>query len=146
MSANDRQAAGATGVCYCLDGSAVAVREGLSHMFDAPPLSGLSATARGTAEIVLAEVLNNIVEHAYGDDGGTIRLCLALGDEGLLCRIEDRGMPMPQGKLPPGTPPDPASAAEGGYGWHLIRVLARNLGYCRVAGVNCITFLLPLEG
>ncbi len=146
MPADDGRAARPAGVCYSMDGRADAVRDGLHRMFDAPPLSGLSATARGTAEIVLAEVLNNIVEHAYGDAGGTIRLCLALHDGGLLCRTEDRGMPMPQGRLPPGIPPDPALTAEGGYGWHLIRMLARNLGYSRVAGVNCITFLLPLDG
>ncbi len=130
---------------YSLNGDPGSVREGLCRMLLSAPLAGLDAATRGAAEIVLAEVMNNIVEHAYGAGGGPIRLCMALRAEGLCCRIEDRGRPMPGGCLPAGQAPDPAAGAEGGYGWFLIRTLAANLGYAREGGVNRITFLLPRD-
>ena len=43
-------------------------------------LRSLSPDDRGTAEIVLAEVLNNIAEHAYARFPGQIRLSLSQAD------------------------------------------------------------------
>ena len=45
------------------------MRGALASMLASPTLCGLNNAARGTAEIVLAEVLNNIVEHTYADVG-----------------------------------------------------------------------------
>lgn len=121
------------------------VREGLRRALTEVPLSRLTGEDRGTAEIVLAEVLNNIVEHAYASSTGDIRLILSLGPGNLVCRIEDEGRPMPGGTLPAGTLPDPSDLPEGGFGWHLIRVLSQGLTYDRVGGVNRLSFMLPAE-
>ena len=43
--------------------SPAVVRDALARMMATAPLLGLSDTRRGTAELVLAEVLNNIAEH-----------------------------------------------------------------------------------
>lgn len=45
-------------------GTALEVRSGLSALLSDPLLCGLPEDSRSTLQIVLAEVLNNIVEHA----------------------------------------------------------------------------------
>ncbi|MEZ5798130.1 MAG: ATP-binding protein [Paracoccaceae bacterium] len=121
------------------------VRAGLHRALQAEPLSLLSADDRSTAEIVLAEVLNNIAEHAYAQGDGTILLSLALGHDRLDCVIEDQGGPMPGGALPEGAAPDPARLPEGGFGWHLIRTLCCDLSYERIGPTNRLKFSLPAE-
>ena len=57
-------------------------------------------TSRSTAELVLAEVLNNVAEHAYGDGQGPVahhaRARLAAGFQ---CLIVDQGAAMPGGSF-----------------------------------------------
>ncbi|MDP4034535.1 MAG: ATP-binding protein [Pseudorhodobacter sp.] len=122
-----------------------AVREGLRALFDTLLLRGLSMAKRGTVEIVLAEALNNIVEHAYADAGGKIELTLQLHHAELVCQIEDKGRPMPGGSLPAGelhVIEGQESPPEGGFGWHLIRTLSRDLHYRRIDGRNQLSFRL----
>ena len=84
------------------------------------------------------------MEHAYCERGGEIDLILEPGPDGLRCAIEDRGVPLPGFALPEGALPDRADGpAEGGYGWFLIRSLARDLQYDRAGGTNRLTFSLP---
>lgn len=131
--------------CVTLVGDTWAVREGLARLFALPPLCDLSADGRGTAEIVLAEALNNIVEHAYAHHGGQIEVALSLTPPDLLCQISDRGLPLPDLCLPSGvlTPLEQLSdLPEGGFGWYLIRTLARDLDYRRDAGRNLLSFRL----
>lgn len=124
---------------------AESVRAALCALFDSLLLRGLPDDRRGTAELVLAEALNNIVEHAYARRQGQIRLSLQLGAADLICRIEDSGRPMPAGDLPQGElrlHDDAGEVAEGGFGWHLIRALSRDLDYRRVEGRNLLSFRL----
>ncbi|EEW26660.1 ATP-binding protein [Rhodobacter ferrooxidans] len=123
----------------------MAVRDGLRALFDMPVLRAMPETERGVAQIVLAEALNNIVEHAYAGGDGVIRVSLRRQRADLLCQIEDQGAPMPGGVLPAGVP-HPAAAREdlpeGGFGWHMIRALSRNLRYRRSDGRNHLSFRL----
>ncbi len=124
-----------------------AVREGLRALFDTLLLRGLAAAERGTAEIVLAEALNNIVEHAYARNSGKIELTLQLHCAELVCQIEDQGEAMPGEVLPKGLLPLIVSQddlPEGGFGWHLIRALSRDLHYRRVGGRNQLSFRLDV--
>jgi serine/threonine-protein kinase RsbW len=107
---------------------------------------GAIPDAMGRVELVLAEVLNNIVEHAYADLRGEIALQLALCGQALRCRVADGGRPMPGGQLPAGRLPQDKAAElpEGGFGWHLIRTLAHDLRYARTGGQNVLTFHIPL--
>lgn len=120
----------------------LAVREGLKALLDAFPLLGLPEDDRGTAEIVLAEVLNNIVEHAYAQHSGEIELTLTQNATGLDCRIVDQGLPMPDAQPPAGVLGNIDDLPEGGFGWHLIRTLSRDLAYQRVDGCNLLSFRL----
>ncbi len=97
-------------------------------------------------ELVLAEVLNNIVEHALaGQPDGRIDIDIsAAAPSGLTCCIRDNGRAMPGGVLPSGDLPDICvdlrDMPEGGFGWHLIRSLTSDLTYRRSAGGNALSF------
>ncbi len=111
----------------------------------------ISDDDQGTVELVAAEALNNVVEHAYPDENqtGTVHLSCELQTEGLRFRIEDHGVPMP-GETLPGNAPAPISTElqdlpEGGFGWSLIHMLAENLQYQRANGMNVLVFLVPLN-
>jgi serine/threonine-protein kinase RsbW len=123
----------------------VTVRDGLKALFDTILLRSLPEDGRGTAEIVLAEALNNIVEHAYARQSGDIEITLDLRGQDLVCRILDSGLPMPKDGLPEGrlvTLAETATLPEGGFGWFLIRTLSRDLDYRREGGRNLLSFRL----
>jgi serine/threonine-protein kinase RsbW len=127
------------------------VRDGLRRMLTLPPLAGLAPDRRGTAELVLAEVLNNVAEHAYADRSGTVEVTLSSGTCGVSCTIVDHGVAMPgdalpAGRLPVGTDIALQDLPEGGFGWHLIRTLTLDLAYARIGGRNQLSFTLPRDG
>lgn len=112
----------------------------------------LSPDDAGSLELALAEVLNNIVEHAFaGRAPGLITVSLTEAGKGdaLLCRVEDDGLPMPGMTLPEGHMQPVAERigdmAEGGWGWALIRTLTEEIVYERRAGHNRLHFRLPLS-
>lgn len=150
-SAQGGSGAGVTRVDFAAD--PMAVRAALETVLEAFALAGVAADDRAAAEILLAEVLNNVVEHAYDQRGGWIELSAevdhaANGRARAMCFIvRDWGRPMPDGMLPEGTLPtsDVADAPEGGFGWHLIRALARSLEYRREGGCNRLRFNLDIE-
>jgi len=104
----------------------------------------------GTLELVLAEVLNNIVEHGYAQAAcGTITLLMVRDGRGLNCAVSDDGIELPDEHLckscVEAQRPDPADLPEGGFGWFLIRDLVEDLGYQRTNGRNLLAFRLPLK-
>lgn len=133
--------------------SPATIRENLGHLMQARPLSDLSDDSRASAELVLAEVLNNIAEHAYTDGRGPVSLSLVRAGNGIACLVVDQGAAMPGGTLPGGAMPDASlplspdlaleDLPEGGFGWHLIRSLTQDLAYRRTGGCNRLSFTLP---
>lgn len=109
---------------------------------------GVGPDDRGTCATVLAEVLNNIVEHACaGAANGDIALTLTRDRNGLAVEVTDNGAPMPGGRLPK---PCPArldvgldDLPEGGFGWSVIRDLTVGLDYRRANGINRLRFRVP---
>lgn len=102
-------------------------------------------------EIVLAEVLNNIVEHAYQGCGeGAIRLHVTLLDRCVSIEVRDDGLPMPERRAPEGQRPavwagQPVEdLPEGGFGWSLIRNLCHDVDYHRRGGENRLRVTVPL--
>lgn len=123
----------------------LAVRQALAELLAAPSLCSMECDLRGRVEIVLAEVLNNIVEHAYAHHQGEISLELSTDPTGIACCIQDSGAEMPGLILPEGklAPHDPDDLPEGGFGWFLIRTLTEDLSYRRHGGTNELRFRLP---
>jgi serine/threonine-protein kinase RsbW len=119
------------------------LRHGLAPMH-------LSEADTGTVELVLGEVLNNVVEHAYGPEAtGRIEMeCEPLGTA-LFFNVRDQGRALPGLRLPSGRPPDVDGALddlpEGGFGWFLVRSLANGLEYRRDDGCNVLEFNIPLR-
>jgi serine/threonine-protein kinase RsbW len=123
-----------------LRGDARSVSDGLRRVMALPFWSPMSADFATSAELVLAEVLNNVAEHAYAGTGGEIEVSLERTAAGIAVRVADQGHAMPQNRLPDGAAPDPVMLPEGGFGWHLIRALAHDLTYRRRDGWNLFSF------
>lgn len=120
-----------------------AVRAALGEVCAALRARALDRDSCENAELVLAEVLNNIVKHAYRGRGGVIGIALRIGGGQVAFRITDCGRPMPDGRLPAGLLPDNRPGlpvSEGGYGWFLIRSLSRGLNYRRDGDRNILSF------
>lgn len=102
-------------------------------------------------QTVLAEVLNNIVEHAYDPGaGGAIRIDVRLEAGQMHVMIRDTGRQMPANRLPVTEPPDPRGLElqdwpEGGFGWLLIREMTTALDYQRVDGENRLFLQIQAE-
>jgi serine/threonine-protein kinase RsbW len=139
------------------------VRGALIAVDRALDAAGFGRELRDRIQIALAEACNNIVEHAYGaaDDGagygggGTagdamITLDVAADRGGLQVTLRDRGGAMPGGRvpvpdLPAVDPGDPLGLPEGGFGWPLLRGMARALSLSRQNGQNILRFRLPMS-
>ena len=109
--------------------------------------AGLDEDDIGTVELVLAEVLNNVAEHAYGSDGGPVALRLDLPGDSVVCEVLDQGRPMPLGRVPDAGLPSiapPDHLPEGGFGWHIVRCLVSDLGYERGTDGNRLRLRVPL--
>ncbi len=71
-------------------------------------------------ELALAEAINNVVDHAYTTQGHA-ELFLETSASDIVCILTDSGktyIPPPVGKTP-------------GYGWHLMRTIAKEVNIYR---------------
>jgi serine/threonine-protein kinase RsbW len=121
------------------------IRDALAEVRSRLGRMALSDEEITTVEVVLAEVMNNVAEHAYAwrRDGEMI-LGLRQTRDGILVSVTDEGRPMPDDDLPFGDRLDPTvpieEMPEGGFGWLIIRQLARDVSYVRENGVNQLSF------
>ncbi|MEP2029577.1 MAG: ATP-binding protein [Paracoccaceae bacterium] len=127
---------------------ALAVRDALGEVTRRLAQLGLATDDIATVELVTAEVLNNIVEHAYSDEpGNIIRLCCNQKSDGLHITFEDIGKRMPEGDAPNATSANADAEfddlPEGGFGWFLIHELTSDLTYRRQRDRNLLSMCLP---
>ena len=120
-----------------------AVRDLLVALEQGPTLAALTGEERECTLLVLAEVLNNVVEHGYGGGPGWIGLVPGPRRSGRDWRILDRAQSVPpegclQAEMPEG-------AVEGGFGWPLIRALTEGLEMRRWGGFNVLTLRVKAE-
>ena len=113
-----------------------AVRDLLQRLETGPALARLSADERDCTLLVLAEALNNVVEHGYGGHPGWIGLVPGRGPAGRAWRIVDAGGPMTEGR---DGVEMPAGPAEGGFGWPLIHALTEEVQVRRRRGMNVLS-------
>ena len=135
----------------CLDLSFAATEteasDGIAQLSRGLAAHGLPAHKAGDVKIALAEAINNVVEHAYaGVAAADVQIDCSLCAKKLVIQITDTGDPMPELRIPSGTPPSVDTALqdlpEGGFGWHLIHQLASDIQYERKSGGNllCLRF------
>lgn len=122
-----------------------------------PRLRDVSAPdAADHAELVLAEVLNNIAEHGYCGAGGPISLRIRHRLQQLDITVADAGRPisaglfahLPTGPRPPSRPTAAADPQlpEGGFGLGIISHLSASRRYRRHLGQNVLRLRLHSEG
>jgi serine/threonine-protein kinase RsbW len=84
-------------------------------------------------ELAVMEACANVVEHAYGNRGGALRVVLRLGPASFSAAICDEGAPF-DGATQDVALPEPA--AEGGRGLALLHTCMDRLEWRRVDGEN----------
>jgi serine/threonine-protein kinase RsbW len=132
-----------------LVGTFLDVRLALQRLRQVLTDQGICDDDAGRTEIVLAEVLNNIVEHAFsGRTDRGIQIDVVADDGHLRIAVTDEGQPMPRSLLPHNMlTPNPSeydTLPEGGFGWFMIRDLAKDLAYSRCGGRNHLSFAMEL--
>lgn len=108
---------------------------------------GLDSDCRGNTQLVIAEALNNIVEHGRLQPDQVIHTSIALTHLGIKCCLRDEAPTFRALDGPvQGAPVSNAAIelAEGGYGLILIQTLARDIRYVEVERGNHLEFLIPL--
>ncbi len=134
-----------------LPATADAVRGALAMLRTRLAPLALSADDLGIVELVVAETLNNIVEHAFCEAGQSdvITIKGRYRGNGLHFYFADFGRPMPGLALPPTKTFDSACLMEhlpeGGFGWGLIKDLAQDIVYFRNGLMNTLSLRVPLE-
>ncbi len=123
----------------------LSVRAALADLGTSLTRLGIASDHIETLELVVAEILNNIVEHAYRDmDPGPIDIGVEALGGAIQCAVSDSGAPMPGSRLPQGAHPGRGTSIDdlpdGGYGWFLIRGLAQDLTYTRIGDRNVLRF------
>ena len=101
----------------------------------------------GTVELVWAEALNNIAEHAYaGIEPGIVHIDAAIEGRSVSALIRDRGKPLPGLTVPLAQLPESVgpldSLPEGGFGWFLINDLCESVAYRRQNGENELSLVI----
>ncbi len=130
--------------------SPLAAREILAELMSQLAPAKLSVEDSGKIELVIAEAVNNIVEHAYppGAPDGPIQLQVNFRGDAIGITLTDQGLGMPDGQAPTGRAQnvqvDIMNLPEGGFGWFLIRDQAENVEYRRTAWENCLSFDIPI--
>jgi serine/threonine-protein kinase RsbW len=149
MSAVARPAAALPGFTLRVLARNHSIRDALQETRARLTRVSLSEEEINTVEVVLAEVMNNVAEHAYAwRRDGEMVLTLRQTPEGLAISVTDEGRSMPDDSLPFGQHLDPTAPLddmpEGGFGWLIIRQLARDVGYTRQSGVNQLSFRIAV--
>jgi len=128
-----------------------AVREALAQIMKGLAPLDLTPEDAIAVELVLAEALNNVAEHAYPTHHaqGPIQVTCDFEHGGLNVTVADRGLGMPDGQAPKGNPQpvdlDVQDLPEGGFGWFLIRDLTRDLTYTRIGRENRLRFRMDMR-
>ena len=132
-------------VHFVLASDPVSIREGLRGFVALDLMAPLTEESLGTVQIVLAEVLNNVVEHAYARFPGMIEVWVTRRDTYLFLRTIDEGLTMPGGVLPDGKLTASDDLPEGGFGWFLIRNLSHDLTYQRDGARNRLSLCISVD-
>lgn len=137
-------------ICFEFPSGELEVRAALCKLKQGLKEMNLAAEDISSVEVVLGEVLNNIVEHAYGEGHeGRIAISVARELQMLRFHVIDEGGALPKGILPEGRLPKIEGSLEampeGGFGWYLVRNLAQDLAYSRNKGRNELAFTICCE-
>ncbi|WP_298429214.1 ATP-binding protein [uncultured Jannaschia sp.] len=126
-------------------GTPNAVGEAMTAFARLFELGWLPEARRADVELVVAEVLNNIVEHALaGREDAWIELAVTAEGGRVFVMTADDGCPLPSPLLAiaelPAQDPQTGDLPEGGFGWFIIHALTEDMTYERADGLNRLHF------
>ena len=108
----------------------------------------VKSDSRDNVQLVLAEVLNNIIEHAALGGSQDIDLSLSLASEDIECQIHDLGRPirvlLHRSNYEFSEDTQIADLPEGGFGLFLVQSIARNIRYLPINQGNHLALSVPL--
>lgn len=132
------------------DGTHEAVRGHLHAVEALASDEGASPDHYADVLIVLGEVLNNIVEHAFAEvENGWIDCQISRCNGHFSIETCDNGTPLPPYLLNRGSPPpnidtETGDLPEGGFGWFIVHALTEDMIYERSNDHNHLTFSLQV--
>ncbi|WP_316292672.1 ATP-binding protein [Aestuariicoccus sp. MJ-SS9] len=134
--------------CLRFEARPLRVRAALQDIRTALRRTALCPECQGDLQLLLAEVLNNVVEHAYaGRAPGEVCVRAAESAAEVHIVVRDRGGPLPNEAIPQVAPADlfapVENLPEGGFGWLLIQTLASRVEYYRSDGENRLELWVP---
>ena len=149
MSSNDINCPTSLSIGYEFVSDPEIVHSILQRATDDLGAGNSSANDKANVEIVMAEAINNIIEHAYQfERNQPVEVLLTEKDGHLTIAFVDEGRPMPFGQIPAEKPNDincsPNDLPEGGFGWQIIRSLSDSICYSRKGGRNLLKLKLKL--
>ena len=110
---------------------------------------GIDPECIGDITLVMAEALNNVIEHAYNfAPNETIQIRTTLRQSTMSVQIIDSGVPFDG---PPAQVPQKeigeeiADLPEGGFGWFLIQRLCDDIHFAHADGRNKLTLVLSVR-
>jgi serine/threonine-protein kinase RsbW len=81
-------------------------------------------------KLAVEEVCTNLIEHAFGSEGGTVELTIAADAARIVASVRDTAPPFPPDAAPlPDLDAPLEQRAIGGLGWHLVRQLVDSIEY-----------------
>ncbi len=101
-----------------------AVRQFVSRLCEKAP--GDSTLLSNQLHLAINEIFCNIVVHGYNNEPGPVEIQARFLDDGIALTIADQGQLFDPTIL---QEPSLAGDQEGGFGWHIIRAIADELGY-----------------
>jgi serine/threonine-protein kinase RsbW len=123
-----------------------AIRTELLAIDDALAAHGLERDRRDDVLLVLAEILNNVAEHAFPDDrSGWIACKVGWTADGLVVETRDNGALLPpklllSNRALPRREMQRGDMPETGFGWFIVHALTDDMTYEREGGTNRLTF------
>jgi len=126
------------------------VRDALQSVKQYTTAWDLSEDACSSVEIVLAEALNNVVEHAYaGIPDGIITIDCDFDGEEMSIVISDQGHPVPEAVFMSQHSRlhavDTTELPEGGFGWGLIHELTHKLKVSRIGKTTLLSLTINTD-
>jgi len=94
------------------------------------------------AELCVVEAVTNAIKHAYkGEPGHRVELTLAVEEDGVVFRVCDTGVPMPQPLDTRAAAKNPPLLAESGRGLFIISAAMDEVSYVSHEGTNVLTMV-----
>ena len=114
-------------------------------------MTALSPVEVNRVELCVVEIVNNAIEHAYGNESGhKVEVVAHLGPSDLTLTVSDWGMTMGRGKLESASLPveldDPALWLDSGRGLPIVHSLMDSVHYQRDGNKNSFVMRKRIKG